>query len=121
MPWDDNGQRTAQRAASPLQVLLQDDGDVLYASFRIHPARSQGTMLFRLDLVQITGGGQPDLSFGMNGGDFVVGNGGVNLDVTAGEPAEEEMQVVLRVEYGEGSGGTRSRAQEGARNYRGGV
>ncbi|MBT8057842.1 MAG: hypothetical protein KJO72_12970, partial [Gammaproteobacteria bacterium] len=105
MPWDDNGQRTAQRSASPLQVLLQEDGDVLYAGFRIQPARAQGVMLFRLDLVQVAGGGQPDLSFGMNGGDFVVGNGGVNTDLTGGEPDTEEMQVVLRVEYGDGGGG----------------
>lgn len=105
MPWDDNGQRTAQRSASQRHVLFEKDGDAIYASFRIHPPRADGVMLFRLNLAQLVGGGQPELSFGINSGHFVVGNGGVNTDVSGGVPAAEEMQLVLRIEYGDGSTG----------------
>jgi hypothetical protein len=63
-------------------------------------------MLFTLTLERPDGGGQPELSFGMNGGHFVVGNGGVNVDVVGGSPALTEMQVVLRLEYGDGASGS---------------
>ena len=105
MPYDDNGARTAQRLASPLHELFGADGDVFYASFRIQPARADGYMLFTLTLEQLAQGGQPDISFGMKDGSFVVGNGGVNVDVYGGVPEVAEMQVVLRVEYGEGAAG----------------
>lgn len=105
MPWDDNGARTAQRKASPEHALAERDGDVFYASFRISPPSDDGYMLFRLELEQLGGGGQPPLAFGMKDGVFVVGNGGVNVDVTGGVPATVEMQVVLRVEYGESDTG----------------
>ena len=105
MPWDDNGARTAQRSASPEHALAERDGDVFYASFRIFPPRDDGYMLFRLELEQLGGGGQPPLAFGMKDGVFVVGNGGVNVDVTGGTPEADEMQVVLRVEYGESDSG----------------
>lgn len=102
MPYDDNGARTAQRSASQNPVLLDSDGGVFYASFLIHPARADGGMLFTLTLDRIDGGGQPELSFGMHDGNFVVGNGGVNVDVVGGAPTVSEMQVVLRLEYGDG-------------------
>jgi hypothetical protein len=41
----------------------------------------------------------------MNGGQFVVGNGGVNVDVVGGAPTATEMRVVLRLEYGDGGNG----------------
>ena len=105
MPWDDNGARTAQRVASPEHALFEQDGDVFYSSMRIAPPVAEGVMTFGLDLKRLDGGGQPPLSFGINGGSFIVGNGGVNVDVLGGVPAAAEMQVVLRVEYGDGSTG----------------
>lgn len=105
MPWDDNGARTAQRSTSSDHVLFSVDGDTFYASFLVRPARADGSMLFGLLLEQSGGGGQPALSFGMNGGHFTVGNGGVNVDVTGGAPVVQEMLLVLRVEYGESDSG----------------
>lgn len=105
MPADYNGARTAQRRASPEHALLEHDGDVFYASFRILPARVDGYMRFTLTLQQLDGGGQPELSFGIQDGHFMVGNGGVNVDVEGGVPTATEMQLVLRVEYGEGAAG----------------
>jgi hypothetical protein len=105
MPWDDNGARTARRSTSADHELFNTDGDVFYASFLIRPARAQGTMLFGLTLEQSNGGGQPELSFGMNDGHFVVGNGGANVDVTGGVPVAGEMLVVLRLQYGDSGSG----------------
>jgi len=105
MPWDDNGARTALRDASPEHALFNLDGDVFYASFRIHPPRFDGDMIFALILEQLNGGGQPEVSFGMKDGSFIVGNGGVNVDVYGGVPSATEMQVILRVEYGDASTG----------------
>jgi hypothetical protein len=105
MPWDDNGARTARRSTSESPELFGSDGDVFYASFLIRPARGDGTMLFGLTLEQLNGGGQPELSFGINGGHFVVGSGGVNVDLTGGMPLADEMQVVLRLEYGDSDSG----------------
>lgn len=105
MPVDYNGQRTAQRAASPEHLLFEQDGDVFYASFRIQAPRADGVMLFGLTLEQAAGGGQPALSFGINEGHFVVGNGGVNTDLSGGAPQAAEMRVVLRLEYGDVSSG----------------
>lgn len=105
MPWDDNGARTAQRHTSPEHALFNLDGDVFYASFRIHPARTSGGMIFSLSLEQLNGGGQPGVSFGMKDGRFIVGNGGVNVDILGGVPSVTEMRVVLRVEYGDAGSG----------------
>jgi len=105
MPYDDNGARTAQRQTAREYALLDADGDVFYAGFRVNPPRADGAMLFSLILEQLVGGGQPALSFGMNDGSFVVGNGGVNTDVQGGTATAEEMQLVLRVEYGGGGSG----------------
>jgi len=105
MPYDDNGARTAQRQALHSLTLFGAGGDVFYASFRIHPPRADGNMLFTLNLDRPDGGGQPDLSFGMKDGAFIVGNGGVNVDVVGGVPSATEMQIVLRVVYGDSSPG----------------
>jgi hypothetical protein len=105
MPADYNGARTAERSTSSDFLLFSDDGDTFYASFLILPARADGTMSFGLVLEQTNGGGQPTLSFGMDEGHFVVGNGGVNVDVTGGAPNVDEMLVVFRLEYGDSGGG----------------
>jgi len=105
MPWDDNGARTAQRSTLRDYELFSLDGDVFYASFRIHPPLDSGEMIFTLTLDQLNGGGQPDLSFGMKDGNFIVGNGGVNTDIAEGAPGAGEMQVVLRIEYGDAGSG----------------
>jgi hypothetical protein len=105
MPWDDHGARTAQRDASPQHALFELDGDVFYASFYINPPRADGDMIFTLTLDQLDGGGQPEVSFGMKGGNFIVGNGGVNADILGGVPSTEQMQIILRIEYGDGGTG----------------
>ena len=105
MPWDDHGARTAQRATSADHVLLSGDGDVFHASFRILPARADGHMIFGLTLDRLDGGGQADISFGMIDGLFIVGNGGVDVDVSSGAPSVTEMRVVLRIEYGDADSG----------------
>jgi hypothetical protein len=62
-------------------------------------------MTFGLELRRLDGGGQPRLSFGIKEGSFIVGNGGVNVDILGGMPAATEMRIVLRVEYGDGATG----------------
>ena len=101
-PYDDNGARVATRLTSSDHVLFSEDGDVFFASFLIHPARDMGHMLFTLILDRLDGGGQPEISFGMKDGQFVVGNGGVNVDIPGGVPTVTEMLVVLKVEYSNG-------------------
>jgi hypothetical protein len=105
MPWDDNGARTAQRSTSAAHVLLSGDGDAFHASFRILPTRFDGHMIFGLTLDRLDGGGQTDVSFGMIDGHFIIGNGGVDVDVSGGAPSVTEMRVVLRVEYGDAGSG----------------
>jgi hypothetical protein len=105
MPYDDNGARTAQREAAPKHALFNQDGDVFYASFLVAPPRSDGYMLFGLTLQRLDGGGQPNLTFGMKDGRFVIGNGGVNVDVLGGVAEATEMRIVLRLEYGDGDSG----------------
>jgi hypothetical protein len=105
MPWDDNGARTAQRSTSTHHVLLSGDSDTFHASFRILPARSDGHMIFGLTLDRLDGGGQTDVSFGMIDGHFIIGNGGVDVDITGGAPTVTEMRVVLRVEYRDSGSG----------------
>ena len=104
-PYDDNGMRTAQRYSSQDHVLFSLDGESIYASFLIDPPSSSGDMIFTLTLDRLNGGGQPDLSFGMRNGNFIIGNGGVNVDVVGGAPSATEMLVVLRIEYGDASTG----------------
>ena len=74
-PYDDNGMRTAQRYSSQDHVLFSLDGESFYASFLIDPPSSSGDMIFTLTLDRLNGGGQPDLSFGMRNGNFIIGNG----------------------------------------------
>jgi hypothetical protein len=102
---DDNGARTAQRFTSVDHVLLSNDGDLFYASFRVIPPLSSGHMIFTLVLDRLDGGGQADVSFGMIGDHFIIGNGGEDIDVSGGAPTAAEMQIVLRVEYGEAGAG----------------
>jgi len=99
--FDDNGSREALRLTSSDHVLFSEDGDVFFASFLIQPARVMGHMIFTLVLDRLDGGGQPEVSFGMKDGQFVVGNGGVTVDVSGGLPSVTEMLVVLKVEYGD--------------------
>jgi len=100
-PFDDNGARVAMRSTSIDHVLFSEDGDVFFASFLIQPAHDMGHMLFMLILDRLDGGGQLDVSFGMKDGQFIVGNGGVEVDVSGGIPTVTEMLVVLKVEYGD--------------------
>lgn len=99
-PFDDNGTREAFRNTSSDHVLFSGDGDVFFASFLIQPARAAGNMLFTLVLDRLDGGGQPEVSFGMKDGHFIVGNGGVEVEVSGGTPLVTEMLVVLKVVYG---------------------
>ena len=105
MPEDDNGVRTAQRQTSQNFALFSADGDAFYASFLIHPPLVDGDMLFTLILERLDGGGQPNLSFGLSDGRFIVGNGIVDVDVIGGVATDGEMRVVLRFEYGDGGTG----------------
>lgn len=98
-PSDYNGAREAYRYTSDDHVLFDQDGDVFYASFLIQPARVGGYMIFTLILDRLDGGGQPEISFGMKEGHFIVGNGGADADLTGGVPSAAEMLVVLKVEY----------------------
>lgn len=105
-PSNDNGSRIATRATSKDHVLFENDGDVFYASFLIAPGRSSGDMTFELELNRINGGGALDCSFGIIGGAYAVGNGGVDVDASGATATAVEQLVVLRIEYGDsGTGG----------------
>jgi hypothetical protein len=110
--------RCSARCSSSSSSARSDEGfgegnfKALFESHRarpvlILPPRAAGHMIFGLTLDQLDGGGQADLSFGMIDGHFVIGNGGVDVDVSGGAPTVTQMRVVLRVEYhdsGSGSG-----------------
>lgn len=96
---DDNGVREATRVTSSDHFLFSEDGDVFYASVLIQPSLATGHMLFTLILDRLDGGGQPEVTFGMKDGHFIVGNAGVEVHVSGGTPAANEMLVVLKVEY----------------------
>ena len=105
-PSDDNGARIATRRTSADHVLFQNDGDLFYASFLIDPARSGGDMTFELELERVDGGGARDCSFGLIGGHYAVGNGGVDVDARGDGATAAEQLVVLRIKYGDsGTGG----------------
>jgi hypothetical protein len=104
-PADDNGTREATRSTSENFLLLQDDGDVFYASFLIDPAVTGGRMTFELRLTQANGAGTPNFSFGIIDGAYTVGNGGVDVDVSNGTVAADEQLVLVRIEYGDGDVG----------------
>ena len=104
-PSGDNGTRTTTRSTSADHVLFEDDGDVFYASFLIDPARASGDMTFELLLERLGNGGVADLSFGILGGQYIVGNGGDDVNVFAGTVSADEQLVTIRIEYGEAESG----------------
>ena len=104
-PSGDNGARTATRNTSAEHFLYENDGDLFYASFLIDPARANGDMTFELELVSLDGGGAVDFSFGISGGAYIVGNGGISGLVSGGTVTADEQLVVVRIEYGDTSTG----------------
>ncbi len=106
-PSTDNGARTATRNTSAEHVLYETDGDLFYASFLIDPARAGGDMTFELELLSLDGGGGAvDFSFGISGGTYIVGNGGISNAASGGTVTADEQLVLVRIEYGDtGSGG----------------
>ncbi len=104
-PSTDNGARTATRNTSAAHVLYETDGDLFYASFLIDPARAGGDMTFELELVSLGGGGAVDFSFGISGGAFIVGNGGISGVASGGTVTADEQLVLVRIEYGDTSTG----------------
>jgi hypothetical protein len=107
-PAGDNGTRTATRSTAAEHVLYETDGDLFYASFLIDPARAGGDMTFELELLSLDGGGGAvDFSFGISGGAYIVGNGGISGVVSGGTVTADEQLIVVRIEYGDTkSGGT---------------
>lgn len=99
-PSNDNGTREAYRLTSDDYILFDKDGDVFYASFLIQPERASGYMFFTLILDRIDDGGQQEVSFGIQGGRFFVGNDGVQSVVSNGTVTIDEVLVVLKVVYG---------------------
>ncbi len=104
-PSTDNGARTATRNTSAEHALYETDGDLFYASFLIDPARAGGDMTFELELVSLSGGGAVDFSFGISGGAFIVGNGGISGVASGGTVTADEQLVLVRIEYGDTSSG----------------
>jgi len=104
-PSGDNGARTATRNTSAEHLLYETDGDLFYASFLIDPARAGGDMTFELELMSLDGGGAVDLSFGISGGAFIVGNGGISGVASGGTVTADEQLVLVRIEYGDTSTG----------------
>ena len=105
-PSNDNGTRIATRNTSTNHVLFEDDGDVFYASFLIDPGRADGTMTFELELDKLVGtGGMSDFSFGIIGGEYIVGNGGSDVNVGAGPVTPDEQLVLVRIVYGAAESG----------------
>jgi hypothetical protein len=103
-PAGDNGVRTATRNTSAEHVLYETDGDLFYASFLIVPARDDGDMTFELALVGLSGGAA-DFSFGISGGAYIVGSGGISAVASGGMVTTDEQLVVVRIEYGDTSSG----------------
>lgn len=104
-PSGDNGARTATRNTSAEHVLYETDGDLFYASFLIDPARANGDMTFELELVRLDGGGAVDFSFGISGGAYIVGNGGISGAASGGTVTADKQLVLVRIEYGDTSTG----------------
>ncbi len=104
-PSSDNGARTATRSTSAEHVLYETDGDLFYASFLIDPPRADGDMTFEFELVSVVGGGAVDFSFGISGGAYIVGNGGISAVASGGTVTADEQLVVVRIEYGDTSTG----------------
>jgi len=104
-PSGDNGVRTATRNTSAEHVLYESDGDLFYASFLIDPPRADGDMTFEFELESIVGGGVVDFSFGISGGAYIVGYGGISTVAIGGTVTVGEQLVVVRIEYGDTSTG----------------
>lgn len=104
-PADFNGTRTATRATSAAHVLYSTDGDVFYASFVIDTPRTDGRATFELHLDLLSGGGTPDLAFGLVDGSYIVGKGGINVEASGGTVTPGEQRIVVRIEYGDASSG----------------
>ncbi len=104
-PSGDNGTRTATRNTSAEHVLYEIDGDLFYASFLIDPPRADGDMIFEFELVSLDGGGAIDFSFGISGGAYIVGNGGISSVASGGTVIVGEQLVVIRIEYNDTSTG----------------
>ncbi len=104
-PSGDNGVRTATRSTSAEHVLYETDGDLFYASFLIEPARADGDMTFELELMSLDGGGAVDISFGISGGTYIVGFGGISAVASGGMVTADEQLVLVRIEYGDTSSG----------------
>jgi len=104
-PSGDNGARTATRNTSAEHILYETDGDLFYASFLIAPPRADGDMTFEFELVSLDGGGVVDFSFGISGGAYIVGIGGISAVASGGTVTVEEQLVVVRIEYGDTSAG----------------
>ncbi len=104
-PSTDNGARTATRNTTAEHVLYETDGDLFYASFLIEPARVDGDMTFELELSSLGGGGAVDFSFGIGGGTYIVGNGGISDVASGGTVTAGEQLVLVRIEYGDTSTG----------------
>ncbi len=104
-PSGDNGTREATRSTSDDHLLFATDGDVFYASFLIDVPRIGGRMTFELDLIRPGGGGGTNFSFGIIDGAYIVGNGGVDVDVSDGTVTGGEQLVLVRIEYGDADSG----------------
>jgi len=104
-PAGDNGTRTATRSTSANHVLLENDGDAFFASVLLAPARASGDMTFELGLTRLDGGGVQNLSFGIINGQYIVGNGGVDVKASGGTVTADEQLVLVRIEYGEADSG----------------
>ena len=104
-PSGDNGVRTATRNTSAEHILYETDGDVFYASFLIDPPRADGDMTFEFELESVAGGGVVDFSFGISGGAYIVGYGGISAVAIGGTVFVGEQLVVVRIEYGDTSTG----------------
>ena len=102
----DSGARTATRNTADDHVLFENDGDVFYASFLIDPARYNGGMTFGLELSKLLGtGGVSNFSFGIIGGEYIVGNGGNDINVHGGTVTADEQLVLVRIKYGASDSG----------------
>lgn len=104
-PDGDNGTREATRSTSADHLLFETDGDVFYASFLADPALFDGRMTFELGLARLDGGGTPNFSFGMIDGQYIVGNGGIDVDASGGTVTAAEQLILVQIEYGDAVSG----------------
>lgn len=103
-PSSDNGARTATRSTANQPILYEADGDLFYASFLIDPPRTDGDMIFELEIIGLSAGAV-DFSFGISGGTYIVGYGGISAVANGGSVTAGEQLVVVRIEYGDTNSG----------------